>query len=116
LATILEARAEETLSLIANDIRLSGLMPMMGSGIVLTGGASQLEGLVEMGEFIFDVPVRRGYPGRVGGLTDVIKACEFATCVGLLLYGLERSPRLAMHAGGEIHLGESLDGITKKIK
>ena len=120
LATVLEARAEETLSLIANDVRLSGLLPMLGSGIILTGGASQLEGLGEMGEFIFDVPVRRGHPGKVGGLTDVIKASEYATCVGLLLYGLEHSAKVHSFVsglnGGEIHLGESLDGITKKIK
>lgn len=116
LATILEARAEEILSLIANDVRMSGLLPMLGSGVVLTGGASQLEGLVEMGEFVFDVPVRRGHPGKVGGLTDVIKSSEYATCVGLLLYGLEQNPRLSAYSSGEIHLGESLDGLTKKIK
>ena len=86
---------------------------MLGSGIILTGGASQLEGLGEMGEFIFDVPVRRGHPGKVGGLTDVIKASEYATCVGLLLYGLEHSPKMS---AVELHLGESLDGITKKVK
>jgi cell division protein FtsA len=116
LASILEARAEEILNLIANDIRMSGFLPMLGSGIILTGGGSQLEGLVEMGEFIFDVPVRRGYPGKVGGLADVVKSCEYATCVGLLIYGLEKNPRLAVQSHGEIHLGESLDDLTKKVK
>ncbi|MEN0058137.1 MAG: cell division protein FtsA [Bdellovibrio sp.] len=117
LADVIEARAEETLNLISNDLRMSGLMPMLGSGIVLTGGASQLDGLVEMGEFIFDVPVRRGVPREIGGLTDVVKSGEFAAAVGLLQYALAQ--RKDLHHTGqqqEVNIGESLDGITKKIK
>ncbi|MNJ99760.1 Cell division protein FtsA [compost metagenome] len=119
LADVLEARAEEVLSLIANDIRMSGLMPMMGSGLVLTGGASQLDGLVEMGEFIFDIPVRRGTPREIGGLTDVVKSGEFSTAVGLLQYGLSQRKDLIqqqLQNGPEVNLGESIDGIAKKVK
>ncbi|MGZ3773505.1 MAG: cell division protein FtsA [Pseudobdellovibrionaceae bacterium] len=118
LADVIEARAEETLNLLANDIRMSGLMPMLGSGIVLTGGASQLEGLVEMGEFIFDIPVRKGDPREIGGLTDVVKTGEFSTAVGLLQYALgQRKDLLNGHQQqSEVNIGESLDGITKKIK
>lgn len=117
LADVLEARAEEVLSMIANDIRMSGLMPMLGSGIVLTGGASQLEGLVEMGEFIFDIPVRRGTPREIGGLTDVVKSGEFSTAVGLLQYGLsQRKDLMNQQHGVEVNLGESFDGLTKKVK
>ncbi|WP_413568650.1 cell division protein FtsA [Bdellovibrio sp. HCB117] len=117
LADVIEARAEETLNLIANDLRMSGLMPMLGSGIVLTGGASQLDGLIEMGEFIFDIPVRRGTPQQIGGLTDVVKSGEFSAAVGLLLYALaQRKDLQAGHQQQEVNIGESLDGITKKIK
>lgn len=116
LADVIEARAEETLNLIANDIRMSGLMPMLGSGIVLTGGASQLDGLVEMGEFIFDIPVRRGAPRDIGGLTDVVKSGEFAASVGLLLYALTQKKDLHLAQQHEVNIGESLDGLTKKIK
>jgi cell division protein FtsA len=116
LADVLEARAEEVLNLVANDVRMSGLLPMMGSGIVLTGGSSQLDGLVEMGEFIFDVPVRRGMPGKVGGLTDVIKGGESATSVGLLLYAFNERKEELQNYGNEMHLGESLDGIARKVK
>jgi len=116
LADVIEARAEETLNLIANDIRMSGLLPMLGSGIVLTGGASQLDGLIEMGEFIFDLPVRRGSPREIGGLTDVVKSGEFSAAVGLLLYGLSQRKDLTGPQHQEIHLGESLDGLTQKIK
>ena len=87
LAEVLEPRAEETLQLIQDDLRHSGLLPLLGSGVVLTGGASQLEGLVEMGEFVFDVPVRRGQPSHVGGLMEVVKSGSFATSVGLLICG-----------------------------
>jgi cell division protein FtsA len=89
LCEVIEPRAEETLALIWQEIRRSGLINQMGSGIVLTGGACQLEGLLEMGEFITDIPVRRGSPERVGGLTDVVHSPEFATAVGLLIYGLD---------------------------
>lgn len=116
LADVIEARAEETLNLIANDLRMSGVMPMLGSGIVLTGGGSQLDGLVEMGEFIFDIPVRRGAPREIGGLTDVVKSGEYSTSVGLLLYALSQKKDLMTSHGQEVNIGESLDGITKKIK
>lgn len=116
LADVLEARAEEMLSLIANDIRMSGLVPMLGSGLVLTGGSSQLDGLIEMGEFIFDIPVRRGAPREIGGLTDVVKTGEFSTAVGLLLHGLKQTKNLHQTQQQEVNIGESLDGFTRKIK
>ncbi|MEI7972899.1 MAG: cell division protein FtsA, partial [Bdellovibrio sp.] len=87
LAEVIEPRAEEILQMIQNDIRLSGLLPVLGSGVVLTGGASELEGLVEMGEFIFDVPVRRGVPTEIGGLNEVVQRGSFSTAVGILFYG-----------------------------
>ncbi|MDG0815558.1 cell division protein FtsA [Bdellovibrio svalbardensis] len=118
LADVIEARAEETVNLIANDIRMSGVMPMLGAGIVLTGGASQLDGLIEMGEFMFDIPVRRGSPQQIGGLTDVVKSGEFAAATGLLMYGLSQRKDLMNQnqQETEINLGESLNGITKKLK
>ncbi|WP_413577227.1 cell division protein FtsA [Bdellovibrio sp. HCB290] len=118
LADVIEARAEETLNLIANDIRMSGVMPMLGSGIVLTGGASQLDGLIEMGEFIFDIPVRRGAPLDIGGLTDVVKSGEFSAAVGLLQYGLSQRKDLMIQSAQEleINIGESINGLTKRLK
>ncbi len=115
LADVIEARAEEVLNLIANDIRLSGLLPLIGSGVIFTGGASQLEGLIEMGEFVFDVPVRRGAPSKVKGLVDAVKSCEYATAVGLSLYGLEQN-KGHFNLKADHQLSESIDGITKKVK
>ncbi len=117
LADVLEARAEETLNLIATDIRLSGLLPMLGSGVILTGGSSQLVGLVEMGEFIFDIPVRRGVPHGIGGLNELARTGEFATVIGLLLYGFdERKHTLQEMNLGEVVLTQSFDGFAKRVK
>jgi cell division protein FtsA len=86
----------------------------------LTGGASQLDGLVEMGEFIFDIPVRRGSPSKVGGLIDAVKFGEHSAAVGLLLYGLSQRKDLIVQSqqnqGEMINLGESFDGIAQKVK
>ncbi|MCU0243490.1 MAG: rod shape-determining protein, partial [Acidobacteria bacterium] len=59
----------------------------LNSGIVLTGGTALLEGLEEVAEEIFDLPVRRGDPGGVGGLVDRVSTPDFATAVGLILHG-----------------------------
>lgn len=116
LADVLEARSEETLHLIAHHIRMSGFQPMLGSGVVLTGGTSQLEGLVEMAEYIFEIPVRKGAATNVGGLTDVVHNTEYATAVGLLVYVLKERKDLTQVSHHEINLSESLDGLTKKVK
>ena len=91
LCEVIEARAEETLELIHDELKEKNLTHKLGSGVVLTGGASLLQGLVEMGDFILDVPVRRGLPNRVSGLVDVVKQPSYATVVGLLMYGKEKT-------------------------
>lgn len=88
LCEVLEARAEETLELIHTALEEKGLLTKLGSGVVLTGGGSLLHGLIEMGDFVLDVPVRRGWPEKVGGLVDVVRQPSCSTVVGVLLYGL----------------------------
>ena len=120
LAHILEARAEECLNMIANDVRMSGLQPVLGSGIVLTGGTSGLDGLVEMGEFVFDIPVRRGYPKTVGGLKDVVKSGEFATAIGLLMYAVDLRKDFYIRKDSQplfsANINPAFDGLTDKVK
>jgi cell division protein FtsA len=87
LADILQPRAEELLGLIQEDLQRLGVDREMRSGVVLTGGGAELEGLVEVAEGIFEGPVRRGVPAGVGGLVDVVSRPEWATATGLLLYG-----------------------------
>jgi cell division protein FtsA len=87
LADILQPRAEELLGLVREDLSRLGLDGEIRSGVVLTGGGAELEGIVEIAEAVFEGPVRRGVPAGVGGLVDVISRPEWATATGLLLYG-----------------------------
>lgn len=90
LGEILEPRMEEILALINREMIRSGYDDQVTSGVVVTGGAAMLEGVPEVAEQIFDLPVRRGYPLKVGGLTDVINNPMFATAVGLVIYGVKQ--------------------------
>ena len=89
LADIIEPRVEEVSSLIYDEIKKSGLEKLLASGVVLTGGCSNLDGLPEMAENIFNLPARKGDPIGVGGLIDVVNNPSYATAVGLLLFGFK---------------------------
>lgn len=89
LSEIIEPRVEELYLLIQAELRRSGFEDLLSSGIVLTGGSSTMQGMVELGEEIFQLPVRLGMPKYVAGLSEVIKTPRMATGVGLLLYSLE---------------------------
>ena len=89
LAKIIEPRVEEILSLVNQEIINSGYKQMLSAGVVITGGASLLDGIPELAEFILEMPVRRGAPQGVGGLTDVVRSPIYSTAVGLLLYGMK---------------------------
>ena len=87
LAEILEPRVEEIFSLVNREIVKSGYEDMIASGIVITGGSTILEGMPELAEQIFNLPVRRGLPQNIGGLVDVVNSPVYATGVGLVVYG-----------------------------
>jgi cell division protein FtsA len=87
LADIIEPRAEEIFRLVEADIKRIGYDKSLNSGIVLTGGTALLEGIEEVAEEIFDLPVRRGDPSGVSGLVDRVSTPDFATAVGLILHG-----------------------------
>src|SRR5689334_4777623 len=87
LAEVIEPRAEELFSLVQQVLRESGYEELLSSGIVLTGGSSMMQGMVELGEEIFHMPVRIGLPRYSGGLADVVRSPRYATAVGLLFEG-----------------------------
>ena len=93
LAEVIEPRVEELYSLVQAELRRSGFEDLLSSGIVITGGSSAMQGMVELGEEIFHMPVRLGLPHYLGGLSDVVKTPRFSTGVGLLLYGMEQHQR-----------------------
>ncbi|MHB8094499.1 MAG: cell division protein FtsA [Candidatus Aminicenantales bacterium] len=90
LADIIQPRAEEIFRLVDGDIKRMGYEKSLNSGIVLTGGTALLDGLEEVAEEIFDLPVRRGDPSGVGGLVDRVSTPDFATPVGLILFGYNK--------------------------
>ncbi len=93
LAEVIEPRVEELYSLVQAELRRSGFEDLISSGIVLTGGSSLMQGMVELGEEVFHMPVRLGLPQGVDGLREVIQNPRYATGVGLLLAGLEQYQR-----------------------
>jgi len=87
LAQVVEARYRELFSLIQAELRRSGFENMIAAGLVMTGGASRIEGAEELAEELFHMPVRLATPRYVTGLSDVVNNAIHATGVGLLLYG-----------------------------
>jgi len=87
LCEILQPRTEEIFNLLQEEVARAGYENSLTSGLVVTGGGAILEGVPEIAEQIFDLPVRRGAPGGVGGLTDGVASPIYSTVVGLVRYG-----------------------------
>ncbi len=87
LAEVVEPRYEELLGLVYAELQRSGFEELCASGIVLTGGSSKMEGVVELAEEVFHMPVRLGEPQNIFGLVDVVCNPIHATGVGLVMYG-----------------------------
>jgi cell division protein FtsA len=118
LSEILQPRAEEIFHLVWDDIRRAGYEKSLNSGIVLTGGGAILDGMPEIAEQIFDLPIRRGCPCGVGGLADHVNSPTFATGVGLVLYGHRNSTgetRAPVGAGALIRVAGRLRGLFREF-
>jgi cell division protein FtsA len=100
LAQVVEARYRELFSLIQAELRRSGFENMIAAGLVMTGGASRIEGAEELAEELFHMPVRLATPQHVSGLSDVVNNAIHATGVGLLLYGSQADPGKALLTTG----------------
>lgn len=90
VADILEPRVEEIFLLIHHEMIRAGYENEVPSGIVISGGSALLEGVPEVAEQVFNLPVRRGYPMEVGGLKDVVHSPQYATAVGLVIFGVKQ--------------------------
>jgi cell division protein FtsA len=93
LAEVIEPRVEELYSLVQAELRRSGFEELLSSGIVITGGSAAMQGMVELGEEVFHMPVRLGLPSYSGGLSEVIRNPRYSTGVGLLMAGLGQHHR-----------------------
>jgi cell division protein FtsA len=89
LADVVEPRYEELFTLVQAVLRRSGYEDLIAAGIVLTGGSAKMDGVIELAEEVFSMPVRVGYPKFVTGLIDVVRNPIYATGVGLLLFGYQ---------------------------
>lgn len=87
LCEIIQPRMEEILALVQEDIRQAGYERLLGAGVVVTGGTARLEGVVELAEQIFDLPVRPGSPRGLANMDGPLIAPAYSTAVGLVLYG-----------------------------
>ncbi len=94
LAEIIEPRVEEMFDLVQREIVRTGYEGMLAAGVVITGGTSLLEKMSEAGERVLDLPVRRGIPGGVGGLRDIVSNPMHATGVGLILHAQHHAEEL----------------------
>lgn len=99
LGEIIEPRVEELFQLVNQEITKSGYDSVITSGIVLTGGTAIMDGMLELAEQIFNLPVRRGLPTGIGGLVDVVKSPMYSTGVGLVLYGKKHSTMVLFERG-----------------
>jgi cell division protein FtsA len=112
LAEVVEPRYEELLTLIQAELRRSGFEDLVAAGVVLTGGSSKMEGLVELAEEIFHMPVRLGVPHAVSGLVDVVRNPIYSTGVGLLLFGRQNSA----HQQPEQPVGGGFRGVLERMR
>ncbi|MYA96804.1 MAG: cell division protein FtsA [Nitrospinae bacterium] len=115
LAEIIEPRMEEILTLIRREIQKSGMEDLLPAGVVLTGGASIIEGVDELAENVLQLPVRLGIPGGIGGLVDMVNGPMYSTAVGLVIYAMKTGvPRRRSLVNGASH--GSIRQTTQKIR
>lgn len=91
LAEIIEARVEEIFAYVWRELQESGCEDLIASGVVITGGTTVMDDMVQLAEEVLGLPVRQGNPGGVGGLVDVVRHPRFATGVGLVHHGAKTS-------------------------
>ncbi|HEY7449330.1 MAG TPA: cell division protein FtsA [Vicinamibacterales bacterium] len=118
LSEILQPRAEEIFHQAWDEIRRAGYERSLNSGIVITGGGAILEGMPEIAEQIFDLPIRRGSPSSAGGLSDHVNTPTLATAVGLVQYAqrnhVSEAPRL-VGAGAFGRVAGRLRGLFREF-
>jgi cell division protein FtsA len=99
LASIIEPRVEEIFALALRELKRTEYAEMLGAGVVLTGGGSLMEGIKELAEKVFEMPVKLGIPYGFGGLTEAAKSPVHATGVGLCMYGMEQRRKVRPKKG-----------------
>ncbi|OGT91483.1 MAG: cell division protein FtsA [Gammaproteobacteria bacterium RIFOXYA12_FULL_61_12] len=112
LAEVVEPRYDELLTLVQAELRRSGYEELIAGGVVLTGGSAKIEGLIDLAEEVFHMPVRLGIPQGVTGLADVVRNPIYATGVGLLQFGYRNRAAQMQEAGG----GSSVKAVWNRMR
>lgn len=90
LVEVIEPRVEEIFEHIKKELLRTGFYDALSAGVVLTGGATSMEGIHEVAERVLGLPARRGTPTKIGGLVDVVRSPSYATGVGLVMFGADQ--------------------------
>jgi cell division protein FtsA len=115
LAEVVEPRYDELFTLVKAELQRSGYENLMAAGIVLTGGTSKMEGVIELAEEIFHMPVRIGLPQGVKGLADIVRNPIYSTGVGLLLYGVKQQQH-QVRSHNPVPVKDSQMPLIRRIK
>jgi cell division protein FtsA len=113
LAEVIEPRYEELLGLVQAELQRSGYEGLIAAGVVLTGGTAKMEGVIELAEEVFHLPVRLGLPQNVMGLADVVRNPIHATGVGLLLFACQNR---AASRGADTKVRDGVKGVWGRMK
>ncbi|MEW5925255.1 MAG: cell division protein FtsA [Candidatus Zixiibacteriota bacterium] len=100
LASIIEPRMEEIISLAAREIKKANPPDALAAGVILTGGGALLPGSIELAEQILDMPVKIGVPSGIEELPDTMKRPDYATVLGLVNFGYKHGPGMEVKKGG----------------
>ncbi|MDQ3365726.1 MAG: cell division protein FtsA [Myxococcota bacterium] len=105
LVEVIEPRVEEIFEHVKKELMRSGWFDGLAAGIVLTGGATAMEGIGEVAEHVLGLPTRRGTPTRIGGLVDVVRSPAYATGVGLVMFGASQGKSIQLPRSGDDRQG-----------
>jgi cell division protein FtsA len=111
LAEVVEPRYDELFTLVQAELRRSGFEELIAAGVVLTGGTSKMEGVTELAEEIFHMPVRIGAPTKVKGLSDIVNNPIYSTGVGLLHFGVAQQSKHGHSDSGSGQTGSMFERV-----
>ncbi len=115
LASIIEPRMEEILSLAVRELRQTGLADLLTSGVVVTGGGALLAGTAELTEQLFDLPARVAGTEGIEHIPDELRSARYATAHGLLKYGFTHEPPDGAGSGSTRRLLKKLEGWVLRL-
>ncbi len=111
LAEVIESRMEELLLFVQDEIRKNGFEETISAGIVLTGGSSRIEGIIDLAEEIFHLPVRQGLPNYGGSYSEIVCNPIYATGMGLGQFGYANRRQAS-----QLHPSSTMTSLLKRVK